>query len=942
MAAVESKLFGEPRDPVKVGRFEVLDRLGEGAMGVVYRARDPGLEREVAVKLIASRFTDEAGAAARLRREARALARLEHPNVVKVLDVGAHDGRVFVAMEKVDGGTLLEWAHAHPPGTPDRIAQLRSLLEQAADGLAAAHRSGVVHRDVKPHNMLLGRDGRLRLADFGLASTSIARVPTDPGFDVTLEASLSEAGAVVGTPAYMAPEQFEGLADERTDQFSLCASFWEAAYGERAYPGATLAAVLEAMRERPPRPPAHVRDVPAWIGRVLARGLSTSPSDRYPSIDALRADLRRRRGRRGAIAAATLGAAGVLVLFAVDGDEDRCASPPRGLEHAWSPDVQASVRERFIAAVPDDGASAFTDVDAALHGYADDWRREWSDACAATWRDGTQTEAALDMRMRCLARAQQAHASVVDILTNEDLELAVVTRAATATEYLPAVAACRDLDHADAHPLPDDPSTRAEIERLRGELDALMLFMYATNVQHDAERARALSAAADATGYPPLQVEAALGFAELLIAMRDPEVLDVLDRTMALATASGLHASAVRCALLQSDAAELLGAGDPARHIAHARAWAQRIEDDNEREHVLHRMQLVDAAKLIDENEYESATRLIDPAIAYYEAQTDPQSAFRLLGAYEQRGQALMHLSRYADAERDLQRALAQRERLPQDNTQHESQIRSMLARIAMETGRPEIAAEQFEALLPVVERSLGTRHPAYAATTGNLAGARVLAGDREGGIAGLRRALALSEETNPPGHPTIVLGRSNLAGMLEPGPEKMTLHNEACDLALEHHGPQSEVYAMTRAMYADDLREAGEHVKAIAMAEEALAVFERSGKDRKVVDALVTLSRAYTGSDRAEHGLALAERAVAEARSIYGEGEVKTATAELALAWALHGLRRDDEAREALTRADRAATAQRQDAHVDDSAALHRELDDDRARGRARAPIGQ
>src|SRR5690349_17448959 len=197
----------EPGDTV--GRFVVLQRLGEGGMGVVYTAYDPELDRKVAIKLLKSAEEGHA----RLLREAQAMARLQHPNVIAVHDVGTLPGnRVFVAMELVAGATLRGWLKAAPRAWREVIA----IMRQAGVGLAAAHDAGLVHRDFKPDNVLVGDDGRVRVMDFGLARLGAADPELSSGSHDTgpLSTPLTMAGTVVGTPAYMAPELFKGTSAE--------------------------------------------------------------------------------------------------------------------------------------------------------------------------------------------------------------------------------------------------------------------------------------------------------------------------------------------------------------------------------------------------------------------------------------------------------------------------------------------------------------------------------------------------------------------------------------------------------------------------------------------------------------------------------------------------------------------------------------------------------
>ncbi len=285
-----------------IGRYIVISRLGAGAMGVVYAAFDPQLDRKVAIKLLKTRHGDLGMAQVRLQREAQSLAKLDHPNVVSVFDVGIHEGQLFVAMEFVDGQTLGAWMRESD--SPRPWQEVLEVFIAAGRGLAAAHAVGMIHRDFKPDNVMLGKDARVRVMDFGIARSGS---DTDLGAH---EESLSDVrkpigkvtttGAMMGTPAYMSLEQFESSEpDPRSDQFGFCVALYEALYGERPFAGATLSALILALQEGRIKPaPENVR-VPNWLRQVISRGLSRDPTARFPTMDdllgALRADPTRRR-----------------------------------------------------------------------------------------------------------------------------------------------------------------------------------------------------------------------------------------------------------------------------------------------------------------------------------------------------------------------------------------------------------------------------------------------------------------------------------------------------------------------------------------------------------------------------------------------------------------------------------------------------------------------
>ena len=261
VAEAESRLFGGTPAAVSVGRFRLRSLLGTGGLGVVWAAHDPGLDRLVAVKVLHARGSDES-----LFREARSLAKLSHPNVVHVYEVGEHDGRMFVAMELVDGWTLRTWIQETRPSRRAVVDALR----QAGLGLAAAHAAGLVHRDFKPENVLVGRDGRVRVVDFGLARVAAA----DP-----------RTTGVAGTAAYMAPEQHRGIATAASDQYAFCVVARE-----------VLAEVLG--KEAP---------------RALSRGVAVRPEDRFPSMEAAIAALDPAWRRKAAVAFVSLA---ILVALA--------------------------------------------------------------------------------------------------------------------------------------------------------------------------------------------------------------------------------------------------------------------------------------------------------------------------------------------------------------------------------------------------------------------------------------------------------------------------------------------------------------------------------------------------------------------------------------------------------------------------------------------------
>ncbi|MBS1121484.1 MAG: Serine/threonine kinase [Deltaproteobacteria bacterium] len=284
----------EIRHGSRIGRFVIVGELGSGGMGVVYAAHDRELDRQVALKVLrGTAATDEDRM--RMLREGQAMARITHPNVITVYEVGIEGSLVFLAQELLDGGTLGKWLVKRRPES-----EILDKFAAAGRGLAAAHAAGLAHRDFKPDNVLLGKDGRVRVADFGLAralgAVGEALAVTTPGKGARAVgetqpspmSQLTRTGAVMGTPMFMAPEQHNGeRADERSDQFSFCVALYQALYDEWPFAGKTAVALAEAVIQGKLEPAPRRSRVSTRLRRILLRGLSTRPSDRYPSIEAL-------------------------------------------------------------------------------------------------------------------------------------------------------------------------------------------------------------------------------------------------------------------------------------------------------------------------------------------------------------------------------------------------------------------------------------------------------------------------------------------------------------------------------------------------------------------------------------------------------------------------------------------------------------------------------
>jgi tetratricopeptide (TPR) repeat protein len=406
-----------------IGRYVILEQLGEGGMGCVYAAYDPSLDRRVALKLLKPDFVAAApqDSRQRLRREAQAMARLNHPHVITVHDVGLAGEQIFVAMEMVKGGTLRTWLEDGRP----RHEVLRAFAD-AAEGLLAAHGAGLVHRDFKPENVLVGHDGRVRVTDFGLArsASEAPHAAATANLSVKLPLKpLTHAGAVLGTPAYMAPEQLRGLpTDARTDQFSFAVSLYEALYGGRPFVGDSLEEIKAAIDHGRVRAPAPGSDVPSPIRRALLKALHADPNQRFESMRGLLEALafnpsarRRRRIALGIGLLAVLGAAAGTRAVAVR-ERVRCEAEG-SLAGVWDDSIKGSARDAFLGTGLPSAAQAFERVNARLDTAASAWSRATTELCLSR---NTAPPAEVTRRTSCLQHSRDDLDATSALLRNID------------------------------------------------------------------------------------------------------------------------------------------------------------------------------------------------------------------------------------------------------------------------------------------------------------------------------------------------------------------------------------------------------------------------------------------------------------------------------------------------------------------------------------------
>jgi tetratricopeptide (TPR) repeat protein len=820
-------------------------------MGVVYRARDRQLGRDIALKLVHTDDDPEETLAARLLREAQALAQLSHPNVVAVYDVGRTEGGVFFAMELVTGETGDRWLRVRRPW-PEVVR----VFCDAARGLAAAHAVGLVHRDFKPSNVILGADGRTRVLDFGLARAAGGSAPPslsdsadvdsddqatrrledlEPAASVRslLDVALTRDGAIVGTPQYMAPEQFRGSAyDARTDQFSFCIALYKALYGARPFEGKTFGELKRNVLGGKLRPVPD-SDVPGWVRDCVRRGLSVKPEDRWPSmepiIEILSRDPRARR-RQVALAAAAVvlvGAGGVAAWAVARRDPGAmCRTSERELAGVWDPARKAALASAFEHTGKPVAHDALAAVDRALDAYTARWTAMRTEACEATHVDGTQSDHLLDLRIACLNRRLHDVRAVVDILTAADAD--VVARAPELASQLPPLEPCADTEALGAAvPRPTERALASRVDRAQRTLAIV-------NALEDAGRY------ADAQAQlAPLRTEAtALGWRPL-----EGEVLLAAARVAEL---TGAYQDALK---LFKDAAVAAEAGRDDATAALARNGLVWVTGE--------RLGRYDEAQDLA-REAEAKVERLGKSGELIRADLDAKMSA-----------LLVEQARYAEAEQRSQHVLEIRQRILRPDDPRIASALGDLADVLAGTSRFDDAIPYYRKALSIDEHALGPDHSHVATLRINLASALRYKGDVAGALAELAKARTITERALGPDHPQLATIALDIGSAL-----------------LDDHKPAEALVELerardlwTRALGADhpNVGTAEYRIGEVALAQghpdDAIRSFQRAldiwqtklGPDHpSLASALDGLARAQLARKRPAAALAFYERALA------------------------------------------------------------------------------
>ncbi|MFV8756807.1 protein kinase domain-containing protein [Nannocystaceae bacterium ST9] len=801
IAEARQRLFGSAPIP-RIGRYRIERRLGAGGMGEVYLGHDEELDRKVAIKRVLASFTSEREQA-RLRGEARALAKLSHANVVQVYEIGEHEQRTFLAMEFVDGQTLAAWLAERPRSWQAVLTRFLA----AGRGLAAAHQAGVIHRDFKPDNVLLGREGSVRVADFGLALAGERRPAGEAGVTADLERRMSVTGSIAGTIRYMAIEQLLGeTVDARSDQFSFCVALYEALWADQPFSSASLEARLAALESDQPTPPGR-SSAPRGLWRVVRRGLSRAPADRWPDMSTLLAALEvLPRRRRWAIAtlivlpcvAAFLGGRAMIEARERAEVQASCAAAGRDLERDWNDEVRLELERAFESTGLEFASTTWALTRERMDAFAREWSEQSEATCVETELEHTRTPASREQVDECLAEARATFVALASTWT--DADEAMVIHATMAVAGLPVLSSCRDGSW-----LVGRAQAGAEIEprvaELRMRLERVKALRMAVQFDRGLAEALAVLAEAEALGWRPLLAESRLAIGELQDRVgRYPEARATLHQAFIDATASGSDFTALRAsiALTLVEGARL---DRPERGLewgALAKALLERLDllgsmHEASTLHAIGRAQR-GAGDLSGALVTQRRVLALDEAV---HGPYHPDNAISLNAI----GGLQRSLGRLDEARAAHERALQiQRRTLGRDHPDVANTLLG-LAYVAEAGGELDRALELASEAQRLERNALGPDHLYVAQTHDALAAMRIRRGDLADALADRQRALAIREAELGPLDVSVGWSKIRLAdALLSLDRPALALEHFEQALAIFEAAPTSEVSAIAAA----------------------------------------------------------------------------------------------------------------------------------------------
>jgi len=779
-------------------RYTVLGTLGQGGMGVVVEAYDRRLDRRVALKLLRPRLALGGEAEAnevRMLREAQAMARLNHPHVVQVYDAGRlEDGRVFIAMEYVQGQTLRQWCRR-----PRSWREILRAYVAAARGLAAAHAASIIHRDFKPDNVLVGQDGQVHVTDFGVArSESVPSTgsspPGDPALPLSPDAeaweTLTSPGLVVGTLKYMAPELLQGQpAGVRSDLFAFCVALYEALHGQPAFPGHDATERVRAQRQGLVNPPPASSEVPGWVSRAVLRGLAHDPRQRPPSMEALVEALtddpeaRRRTRLRVAALVSTLAALATLAVVGwTRGQGPGCADMRQRLAGTWDAPLRTRVKQALVGTGLPYAQDTAERVSTVLDAYAQHWVKLGTEVCE-TGRGQLQPQHLTVLQVDCLERQRKQLQAVVELLAQgPDKEL--LPKAMQTVEALPATERCTDLQALTAAvPPPSDAAVRARVDSLQEEVDRLEALRAASKHREGLTRSEELLRRVSEVDYTPL-------------------------RARALFVVATLHSQAGEYARAEELLRQTLVPASQAQDdVLVSRAWNQLV------------------LMVANQSQPDKTLPLLLPAeLAAERARKDVARADFL----EAQGTTLKALNRMEEARVSYERALALKEKALGPEHPSVSNSLNSLGILLVSLDESEQALPLLERALELKKKTLGPEHPSVASSLDNLGRVFVIQGHFARAQAHHEQALALRERQLGPEHPAVALSLANLGIALSVQgrhAQAVPLFERALALRERHLGPKHQATLSSIENLALSQFERGQYEQALAGLERVQAL---------------------------------------------------------------------------------------------------------------------
>jgi tetratricopeptide (TPR) repeat protein/predicted Ser/Thr protein kinase len=864
----------------RVGRYLVIDFLGAGGMGVVYAAFDPQLDRKVALKLIRRDAGGDPVEQARLVREAQALARLNHPNATAVYDAGHDGGRLFLAMEFVDGGDLAAWLR-----TPRTMAEIVRVFAAAGRGLEAAHAAGLVHRDFKPANVLVDRGGQVKVSDFGLARLLDRAPPHDEaGAPTVAGAALTLAGAVVGTPGYLAPEQLRGDAvDARGDQFAFCAALFEALYARRPYVGDTVEALAASYRTSGGPSVPRDRQVPSRLRVALTRGLALEPTARFPSMTALLAAIAPPPRRRWWLVGAGLVAALAAAAWIARGDHagpPLCAGAGRAATAAWTPADAAQLEAAFGASGVPSAVPMARSVAATLGRQAAALGAMQVEACTAARVDGTQSELVLDLRTACLARVGRELDATIAVLRRAEPTL--ISRAPDVVAELTPLARCADVESLRASERPP-PWQVLEVDAAAAALAAAQAELRAGHSAAVAPTLAALATRAAALGYRPLEAEVALARAELQD-LRGEHADALASAQAAVFAAMAGRDDATLFAGCHTLAEDLLKRDG----VAAAEPWLRCAAAIAERLHaqpaIAAELRYLEAEVADRRGDARAAFELHTRALAAAEAAGAAAPArMRMLQGL---GVQALELGRADDALAFATRAVALgREALGADHVDvARAELLLGYARGASHDPRGALAA--LAIARPVLEREFGAAHEDVASLHEAMANADDELHDDAAAVAEYLVAIAIRRKALGPRDPSVAASLYNLATTLNRGrrfAEALRYLDEAEPIYAAANSPDHVTVGVCAFERGRALAGLGRDAEALAALERARPILVAQLDDAATLGELgVALARARWSAGRRDDARAAMAGAAAAYRRAGDAAAVTTAEAWL------------------------------------------------------------